>query len=178
MGYSLRIGEAVLEYDESMVGVDCEVVERDDAPAFGEPTDRRSERWPSYIAWADAMEKLDMMDVMFNERNGGAGHFELNGKVRLPLLECHPGQTPITNEHVEYVEARLAAYKAKHPDHRAEYPPPKQGAQPAFPNSQLYRDEDYVDDPRFDDALVRGEWLAYWLRWAVENCKQPVFVNT
>lgn len=27
-------------------------------------------------------------------------------------------------------------------------------------------------------ALCRGEWLAYWLRWAVDNCKQPVFVNS
>ncbi len=178
MGYNLRIGEAVLEYDEDRVRVDCEVVERADAPAFGDPTDRTSARWPSYSGWSDAMETLGMTDVMFNQRNGGEGSFERNGKSRSPLLECHPGQTPITIEHVEEVEERLAQYKAKFPDHRAEYPKPKPDAQPIVPGSQFYREEDYVDDPRYDSALCRGEWLAYWLRWAMDHCEKPVFVNT
>lgn len=176
MGYSLRIGEAIIDYEDDMVRIDCEIVKRDDAPAYGDPTDYESQRWPSYSAWFNAMEQLDMIDIMFNERNKGKGYFERDGVMRSPLIECHPGQTPITKEHVEEAEARLAAYKAKYPDHRPEYPPPKPGAKPIV--GTVYRDEDYDDDPRYDSALCRGEWLVYWLRWAVENCKQPVFVNT
>lgn len=175
MGYTLIIGEAELLYNEDLVRVDCSPVKRDDAPAYGEPTDYQSQRWPSYSSWADAMEKLGMMDVMFNCRNGGKGYFVHEGETRSPLLEVHPGETPITKEHVEEVENLLAAYKAKNPTHRAEYPPPKLGATPIM--GDIYREEDYVDDQRYDSALCRGEWLAYWLRWAVENCEQPVFVN-
>ncbi len=29
-----------------------------------------------------------------------------------------------------------------------------------------------------DPVLRHGEWLAYWLRWAIENCERPVFVNS
>lgn len=178
MGYTLKIGECRLDYDEDSVRVDCDLTKRDDAPAHGEPTDRENQRWPSYSKWAEAMEALDLMDVMFNSRNGGRGEFEWNGKHRSPLLETHPGATPITVEHVQFVEAKLAAYKAANPDHIAKYPPPKPGAKPIFEGSDMYREEDLVKDPRFDSSLVRGEWLAYWLRWSIENCKQPVFVNS
>lgn len=178
MGYSLRIGEAVLDWSEDMVRVDCEIVKRDDAPAFGDPTDYESQRWPSYSSWADAMRTLDMMDVMFNERNKGRGYFEWNAVERCPLIECHPGAVPVTKEHVEYVAAKLAKYKEMHPDHIAQYAPLKEGAVPIAPGCGIYREDQYVDDPKYDGALCRGEWLLYWLRWAVENCQQPVFVNT
>ena len=178
MGYNLRIGEAVLEYDEDCMKIDCEIVRHEDAPAHGDPTDFESQRWPSYSAWHESMEKLGLLDVMFNGRNGGNGSFDRNGKTRSPLLEVHPGETPVTIEHVEEVEEKLAVYKAKHPDHRAEYPPPKPDAKPIVEGSSLYREEDYVTDPTYDAALCRGEWLAYWLRWAIDNCKKPVFVNT
>lgn len=41
----------------------------------------------------------------------------------------------------------------------------------------MYREEDYDQDPKYDQHLCRGTWLVFWLKWAVENCKQPVFVN-
>ena len=179
MGYTLKIGECRTDYNEDGVSIDCDVVRRDDAPAFGELTDFESQRRPSYTSWANAMETLGLMDVMFNLRNGGKGDFEWNGKRRSPLLEVHPGATPITIDHVEYVENKIAEYKKKHPDHIAKFPPPKPGAKPIFGNgsNEIYRNDDYDEDPRFDHALCRGEWLAYWLRWAINNCKQPVFVN-
>lgn len=174
MGYTLKIGEAVLDWSVEGVGVDCESVTLPEAPACGDPTDHTNERWPSYSVWANAMRTLGLMDVMFSERNKGKGHFEWNGETRYPLLDRHPGVAPITKEHVEYVAAALDRYKSQHPDHIAQYPPLKPGVQPSMINSE----EDFVDDPRFDSALVRGEWLLWWLRWAVENCKRPVFVNT
>jgi hypothetical protein len=178
MGYNLRIGEAKLEYDEDLVRVDCEVVKRDDAPAFGDPTDYQSQRCPSYTCWFESMEQLGLVDVMFNRRNGGTGHFTRGERAYSPLLEGHPGAMPITRAHAEEVEERLGAYKARHPDHVAQYPPLKPGAVPIVAGSDWYAEDQYVDDPRFDSALCRGEWLAFWLRWAVEHCRQPVFVNS
>lgn len=177
MGYTLTIGEAVVEYDETLVRIGAEEVFRDDAPAHGEPTDYTNSRWPSYSNWANAMRTLDLMDVMFNERNGGAGEFERDGTTYYPLMPTHPGEQPVTQAHVDEVAERLEAYKDKHPDHIAQYPPLKPDAKPMVEGSSFYDDDQYVDDAKYDAALVRGEWLLYWLKWAVENCKQPVFVN-
>jgi hypothetical protein len=177
MGYTLKIGEAVISYSPYDVCIDCSLVSHDDAPAFGEPTDHENQRWPSYSVWADAMKALGLMNVMFNERSGGQGWFERNGIERQPLILEHPGAAPITIEHVEEVEERIAIYKAQYPTHTAQYPLPKEGAKPLVEGTSLYADSDYSDDPTYDASLCRGEWLAYWLRWAVENCKQPVFVN-
>lgn len=175
MGYTLKIGEAELSYETDYVCIDCATVEIDSAPAYGEPTDRQNQRWPSYSSWHDCMKTLGLMDVMFCSRNGGGG-FDRGGDSYEPLLASHPGAMPVTKAHAEEVEERLAAYKKKHPTHRAEYPPPKQGAKPMF--GSMYRNEDLETSPEYDGSLCRGEWLAYWLRWAVENCKQPVFVNS
>lgn len=179
MGYSLTIGEysstTENEDGEEYTYHKCDVVSNDDAPAFGEPTDYENQRWPSYTSWHNAMRELDMMDLMFDERNGGNGFFYWDGKRHFPLLLEHPGMCEITQAHVEYAENKLREYKEKYPTHRAEYPPPKPYAVPIF--GDLYRSEDYVDDPEYDGALCRGEWLVYWLRWAFENCKRPAFVN-
>lgn len=176
MGYNLRIGEALIEYSKESVQIDCKVIKRDDAPAYGEPTDHQSQRWPSYTAWCKNMKSLGLLHVMFDSKNGGQDEFEVNGNERYPLISDHPGAAPITIEHVEEVERCLAAYKAKHPDHIAQYAPLKDGAEKN--DCALYSSDEYVDDPRYDPVLCRGEWLAYWLRWAIENCERPVFVNS
>jgi len=176
MGYTLEIGEAELEFDEDSVGVTCATVRLDHAPAFGEPTDYQNQRWPSYRAWSHDIKALGLTDVMFGERiGGGKDEFEWKGVVRYPLMSSHPGAAVVTREHVEIVEAKLAAYKILHPGHRAEYAPLK----PGVVEHRVYRQsEDYVDDPTYDATLCRGEWLAFWLRWALENCDRPVFVNS
>jgi hypothetical protein len=180
MGYTLRIGEACIEYDEDSVNIGCEVARRDGAPAFGEPTDHTSQRWPSYIQWSDAMKALGLEMCMFRRLCGGVLNedFEWNGVSRYPLIYDHPGAQPITKEHVEYVEAKLAAYKAAHPTHIAQFPPLKASAKPLVPGTDFYAPDQYENDPKYDGDLCRGEWLAYWLRWALENCRRPVFVNS
>jgi hypothetical protein len=176
MGYTLKIGEARLDRDHESTGVDCYLVRLDNAPAFGDPTDYENQRWPSYSAWADFCREFDLMDVMFNIRNKGAGEFEWKGDHYQPLLNEHPGAQPITRAHLEYVEAKVAAWKAAHPGVIAAYQLPKPDAKPIFGES--YREEDYQNDPMRSPWLCRAEWLLFWLRWAVENCKQPVFVNS
>ena len=175
MGYSLTIGNAVLDYDEDQVRVGAEIVRLDNAPAFGEPTDFESQRWPSYSSWAEFCRELGITDAMFGTRDKGKGELEYNGKYVSPLLECHPGATPITVTHVEFIEERLREYKEKHPTHIAQYAPLKPGVED---KGFFQPEEDYVDDPIYDGTLCRGEWLVFWLRWAIENCEKPVFVNT
>lgn len=178
MGYTLRIGEAKLIYDSDRVSVDCDVITLPDAPAYGEPTDHSSARWPSYSGWADSMRHLGLMDIMFNVRNGGAGQIIYRDTELMPLLSEHPGAQPITGLHAAYIEEKIAEYKRRHPDHVARYRPPKPDAKPIVPGTEFYREEDLDTDPQNDPWLCRGEWLAFWCRWAVENCKQPVFVNS
>lgn len=174
MGYSLAIGEA--ELDEEGTGINVPTVTLDNAPAHGDPTDHTNERWPSYSVWSDFCKSFGLMDVMFNERNGGVGCVEVNGEFYSPLIERHPGVSRITQWHVDYVERAVNEYRQKHPDHIAQYPPPKPDAKPIF--GEMYREEDLVDDPRFDAHLCRAEWLLFWLKWALANCNRPVFKNT
>lgn len=182
MGFDLRIGEAFIIYNQETVKIDCAIIKRNDAPAYDEPTDYENQRQATYTAWSDAMEALGLHYVMFGSRNDsadyidGADYIELSGKQRYPLISNHPGVAPITKEHVQEVERCLAAYKLKHPDHIAQYPPLKEGIEQ---NEQgFYAAADYVNDPRYDSVLCCGEWLAYWMRWAIDSCSRPVFVNS
>ena len=171
MGYSLTIGEAYLHWEPGYCTIEAKGEKHSNAPAFGEPTDYTNSRWPSYTAWHDSMEKLDLLDFMFNE-------FEYEGESYPSLIEDHPGVMPITKEYLDYLKLKLDEYKSKNPTHIAKLPPPKEGAIPIIKGSLIYRDEDRDNNPIYDSALCRGEWLLYWIEWAVNNCKQPVFVNT
>ena len=176
MGYTLRIGEATINWHEESVRIDVDGVKHDDAPAFDEPTDYTNARWPSYSSWSNFCRDMGLTNVMLNERNGGCGELKYGETYLYPLMPEHPGAAPITKAHLQYVEEKVAAYKAANPDHRAEYPPPRPDARPVV--GTLYRDVDLVDDPTCDGNLCRAEWLLYWMRWAVENCEKPVFVNS
>lgn len=175
MGYTLKIGEANVIWEEHGVEVEVETCKHDAAPAFGEPTDGTNARWPSYTAWADFCRALEITDIMFDARNGGSDECEVNGEYVIPLINNHPGHTPICSAHVQYIEAKVAAYKKIHPDHVAKYPPVKEGCED---KGWITPKESLEDDPRYDGMLCRAEWLVYWMRWALENCERPVFVNT
>lgn len=173
MGYTLAIGEAVIVWHEDCVSIGVEHLTLEDAPEFGEPTGKSNCRWPSHFAWSATCRNLEICRVMYNSRDGGADELALEGHIRQPLMPSHPGVAPITIEHVRYIEGRVADYKRRHPDHRAEYPPPKPGAVLC---GGMFSERDLIDDPRYDGSLCRAEWLLFWLRWAVDNCKRPVFV--
>ena len=175
MGYTLSIGEAEISWTEIGVDVSAKLVKHDEAPAFGEPPDGENQRWPGYCVWSEFCRDLGILDVMMNTRNGGSGECQVGERWLRPLIAEHPGHTPITPEHLEYIEIKLEAYRKLYPDHRAEFRPVKEGCE----DKGLFTpNEDLVDDPRYDGTLVRAEWLVYWMRWALENCERPVFVNT
>jgi hypothetical protein len=179
MGYNLAIGEAEVDWSEDMVRIDVVTVKLDEAPAFGEPTDHTNTRWPSYTSWSNFCKNMGITDIVLNRRNGGCDEFELPDETYVTcLMPEHPGVAPVTQKHLDYIEAKVNEYKAKHPDHRAEYPPPKPDAVPMVPGTTMYRSEDLVSDPRYDGDLCRAEWLLFWMRWAIANCKKPVFFNS
>jgi hypothetical protein len=91
-----------------------------------------------------------------------------------PLIQRHPDHTPITNGHLNYIVEKLKQYKEKHPDHIAQYPPVLEG----YEDKGLFTPEHHrSNDPKYDGVLCRAEWLVYWMKWAIENCERPVFVN-
>lgn len=150
MGYSLTLGEATLLWNEEECRVGALPVSLPKAPAFGEPTDNSNSRWPSYASWSDFSEQLGISDLF--AKNGEIRH---HGKWMFSLMPCHPGVAPVTSTHVEYVQEKLSEYRSKYPDITA----------------------GFDGDPR-SGVLARGEWLLFWLEWAVKNCDKPVFVNT
>lgn len=170
MGYNLIIGEAKVNWEPYYISITCDVIRRDDAPAYDEPTDYENQRWPSYSSWGNFCRNLDIEDMMFKQ--------DWHEEEIAPLISNHPGASPITKEHIEHLEKKLKEYKEKFPTHIAQYPPPKKGAKPLWEGSDMYKNEDLVEDPKYDGNLCRAEWLLYWLKWAVENCKKPVFVNS
>ena len=128
MGYTLRIGEASVNWEEDYVSVDVEGVTLPDAPAFGEPTDNTNSRWPSYTSWSDFSKEIGIYAVMFGD-HGGRESFEI-GKKRYPALICeHPGVSPVLKVHLEQIEKAVETYRLSHPDHIAQYPPLKEGVE-------------------------------------------------
>ena len=110
MGYTITIGQLKVE-KEPDDGLDCscirfsaELAHHENAPAFGEPTDRENQRWPSYGVWSDFMRATGLYDVFFYE----SGH----------LIGGHPGIRLVTRELVDVVSAALIAYREAKPDAR------------------------------------------------------------
>jgi len=109
MGYTLKIGEAIIDFDLEFntVSVNVKDVKLDNAPAFGEPTDYENERWPSYIAWGEFMRNSNTEFIFKNEEDG--------------LLREHPGVFPIKVEHQIEINNAYHVFKAKYPNAKAEF---------------------------------------------------------
>jgi len=73
------------------------------------------------------------------------------------LMRCHPDTVPLNEEHRKVINSKYKEFKRKYPN--------------AKPN---YNDEDNEENA----ALVRIEWLKYWVNWALDNCEKPVFHNS
>lgn len=70
------------------------------------------------------------------------------------IMNEHPGCVPLHRRHLDIVQASYDSMRAKYPD-----------AEPKMEGP----DQNYI--------LARLNWLRYWMAWALENCKQPVFAN-
>ena len=160
MGYTISIGEAVidndidhkLEYRHCGIGVTGVTI--GDAPAFGEPTDYTNSKWPSYSGWADFAESTGLKDFFYQEEYG--------------VLSSHPGSVPIDDKDLKMVQGKLQKYKMQL----------KGQGKKAIP--ALWSGDIMEETPPNggDQNLGRLIWLEYWMRWAIENCENPVIANS
>lgn len=163
MGYNLTIGEAVIARDDDFIRIHAESVSHPDAPAFGEPTDHTSSRWPSYTVWADFCRQAGIEELFFGGgwvvglHGGGYAPCSDNFHRETPMLAEHPGVAVIMPADADYVRAALTRYQAKHPD-----------VEPGFTESNNVAAA----------TLARLIWLDYWFDWAVKNCTNPVLANS
>lgn len=151
MGYSISIGELKISKEDGYTFRTAETVRLDNAPAYGEPTDYTNERWPSYSSWGNAMDFLDLNNLMFNDRTG--------------LMRKHPATYRLTKKHKAAIDKAYVKFYQKYPNAKA-------GFSPKATMFQL--DKDW---PEENNWAVRLEWLKFWVDWALENCKNPVFSN-
>ena len=166
MGYSLTIGNAVLDYDPDpewpYLAIRAEGVTHTNAPAYGEPTDYTNERWPSYSSWHSFAREVNLHDMMFGdttkEWNNGS-----------PLIREHPGHTIITEKHRQKIN-RVFEYKS--------IICKREGKIPGYKYTDLWGKVEKLNPEQYDPELARLTWLHYWVNWALDNCKIPVFVNT
>lgn len=151
MGYSFYIGEAVPFFDEEglYATYDVNVVRLDEAPSF--PNDNFSNNCNCRSPSYSGwadFAKTVGLEELFDRRGENT------------LIECHPGIMRITQTHVDIVSKALERYKTI-----ATKPPGCSG-------------DFFVDDGQYDYNYARLIWLDWWLRWALENCKNPAFRNT
>lgn len=157
MGYTLRIGELDIDYDQedSYIRLTCESKELPTAPAFGEPTDHSNSRWPSYTSWSDFVEWAGINELFYDEDEG--------------LIREHPGCVPINKKHQAIINEAYDAIKDKYPNVKAGYSPKIDYA------NRIFKDPDW---PIENSMMTRLEWLKFWFDWALDNCNKPVFYNS
>lgn len=164
MGYNLTIGELEIEYvqdkDCPHISLNAASQTNADAPAFGEGTDYTNQRWPSYTAWSN-FYKFVGLEELFTGKNSQGQYVRDDG-----LLVSHPGCVPLTKKHREEINKALDEFKIKYPD-----------AIPTYGNPGDNFEGD-PNNPEENAYLVRLVWLQYWVNWALDNCKQPVFENS
>lgn len=69
------------------------------------------------------------------------------------LIGGHPGYIAITQKLLSTIEKTWNEYRALHPSTKFDF---------------------HTEESA---ALCRLKWLAYWTRWAYDNCDNPVIVN-
>lgn len=165
MGYTLGIGELDIEYDneenEPRIVLSARGEAHDNAPAFGEPTDHENQRWPSYTTWANFCRFTELYELFYGK------NVEQEWVREDALLAYHPGCVPLTEKHRKEINEALDAYRIKYPK-----------AVPTYGNTLDKILKPDLDNPEENWQMPRLIWLHYWVNWALDNCKRPVFKNS
>jgi hypothetical protein len=162
MGYNITIGNAIpvhsTEYGYLYAAWEVEAEAHDSAPVFPNDvlTGNSNGRSPSYIAWSDSMRVLGLYEL-FYAKDGG-------------LFANHPGCVMLTQNIADTIELAVARYRKV---------ATKPAGSPGFPQFNKETQTWFTpDEDKYDTVLMRGEWLSYWVSWAVKNCKIPAIQNT
>lgn len=160
MGYTLTIGEAKpcppdpSDEPGGSFTWDVDEMSHDDAPrAPNDANPGANFRWPSYGVWADFARDVGLYDMLIDRDGEGT------------LMPRHPGIAPLYPWHRDRVSAALADFRAKHP-----------AAVARFSDNPMGGDADPMAGA--NASLARLEWLDWWIRWAIDNCKHPAMSNS
>ena len=144
MGWSVTIGEAVLEECGGSVYVAARPENLPDAPLFpGDPTGRTNGRSPSYSTWADFESKVRLQ--------------RLFGKWREVEGTC----ARLLPEHSAAIRYALSTYTEEMGGDKV----------PGWCEGTMV---DCTDTCGHDPTLARLLWLDWWVSWALRNCDIPV----
>jgi hypothetical protein len=182
MGYNLYIGEANPEIDleERHTRMGVTVI---DGEEFGAPINSSQDRsnfcYPSYGVWANFAYDTGLYSVFYAPRcpnshkisYGRCGEYcELcegggrksvwwvpEGKSKEEgqegLISNRPGCFALTEEHYTSFHTAREAWKGS-------------------------SEEGRLDENGIDWVLRRLDWLVFWTRWSLDNCKYPSFANS
>ena len=155
MGYTLAIGEKrSIQEDDGSTYYDVERIFHNKAPAFGEPTDHTNQRWPSCSTWKKFSEFTGLVNLFYDKDNG-------------LINASKDGVVLIRQIHKKQIDLALEVITDRFPNAFAGY-------SPKVDDILVHSDPDW---PEANEWLVRLHWLKYWVDWALENCKEPVFYH-
>jgi len=168
MGYSLLIGERVFdeEYYREMLRDDPDLdlteycfyhvlpKKLEEAPAFpgDDLSQHGNDRHPSYSGWAEFCDDVGLADLFFDRENGC-------------LIQEHSGVMRLERQHYYAVRVARKRYQAQYPQAMPEVGP------------YDYR-TGFDKQETCNYNLIRLLWLEWWMKWALENCKEPSFYNS
>lgn len=166
MGYNLSIGEAKVEpADEygGQVEIGVAIVTNPNAPHIANENinENSNQRWPSYTAWCDFVEAVELKALFFDEEEG--------------LLAQHPGAVYLLHKHAKTLTEALDRYRSRNPD---ALPGFVLELSPWATPEQVASQERPPKGKRFDATLARLVWCEWWVRWALDNCTVPIFKNS
>lgn len=164
MGYNIGIGELEVTYNDEYISIDARAETHPDAPDLGngDASGKGNYRYPGYSSFANWCDELNIRSVFYEE--GGTDYY--SGKVRWNMKGGHPGATPLTQSIYDTIKSTLDKYRLDHPNS-------------VLPTAENTKDlKPFDDDPEHDYTLARLVWFEFWMKWALENCKQPVISNS
>jgi hypothetical protein len=166
MGYNLTIGQKInnpifiaeeLDYTFEDIFFIAKTESLSSAPAFGEPTDKMNQRWPSYTSWHSFLFSSGLQDIFLDEDNR--------------LIGGHPGYFNISSLIYEQIKDKYLSFKSKF-----------KGAIPSFKEKDLEiynKSIDYKGNPvPINYTLARFEWLMFWLEYSMNKYDSVVISNT
>lgn len=155
MGYSIRIGEAFTVVNSDGI-LEHDVVPETHlaAPAFGEVTDRENKLLPAYGSWLKIVAFCGLEELFWNAVTG--------------LMREEGNPVLLVADHLNIVEEAIEKLRAQYPDAI-----PRLGREyPESPDEAFLLDDGLIED----ESLARILWLQYWIRWAIDNCQEPVIL--
>lgn len=168
MGYNIGIGEARcnVDMDDLVAYWDVEPMDGRDLGAppdtrGSEPETYANEVWPGYIGWANFCKSVGLWEPFYGPEGGaerGASWGELPA-----LLSARPGIFALTPLHLAAFEHARSTYRG------------------ATMEGSFMAQTTWTDTRKPDIAAwhrKRLDWLCWWTRWALENCKHPAMYNS